>query len=136
QVAVMEDGRVIESTHIFDIITNPKQETTKNFVRSIINDDLPQSEIHHLNSAQNHSRIYRFKYIGTSSNEPVVSQIAKKFHIEVNILQGNILDIQGEPFGNLLLEFIGEDREIERAIHYSKQINVNVQEVKAVGNWG
>src|SRR5699024_3653837 len=59
QVAVMEDGRVIESAHIFDIITNPKQETTKNFVRSIINDDLPQTVIHHHKSAHNHNRIFR-----------------------------------------------------------------------------
>lgn len=129
EVAVMKDGEVIEAASIFDIVTNPQTETTKKFVKSIIDDDIPPS----LNGASKHRHIYRLKYVGTSSNQPVVSYIAKHFAVEVNILQGNIIDIQGKPFGNLLVEFIGIETEVKRAIQYAKDININVQEVNC--NW-
>lgn len=132
QVAVMEDGRVIERANIFDIVTRPKTETTKKFVQSIINDDIPLSIKNQMKKNNGRSRTFRLKYIGTSSNQPIVSQIAKNFNVEVNILHGNIIDIQGKPFGNLLLELIGN--EIERAIQFAKNMNVHIEEVKLNGN--
>ncbi|MDX7993318.1 ATP-binding cassette domain-containing protein, partial [Xenorhabdus sp. psl] len=43
RVAVMEKGKVIEEGKLFDVFTQPKTKTTQNFVRSIINDHLPES---------------------------------------------------------------------------------------------
>lgn len=43
RVAVMEKGKVIEEGKLFDVFTQPKTKTTQNFVRSVINDHLPES---------------------------------------------------------------------------------------------
>ena len=43
RVAVMEDGSVIESGNVIDIFAHPKTETTRNFVRSVVRDEVPAS---------------------------------------------------------------------------------------------
>ena len=43
RVAVMENGRVIEFGNVFDIFAHPKTDTTRNFVQSVVRDEVPAS---------------------------------------------------------------------------------------------
>src|SRR5699024_12400611 len=43
RVAVMEDGKVIEEGTVLDVFSAPKQSSTKNFVRTVIQDELPET---------------------------------------------------------------------------------------------
>lgn len=56
--------------------------------------------------------------------------MSKSYEVEVNVLFGQITELQGIPFGHLVVELQGEDKEIVRAID-SIQRSVTVQEVKA-----
>lgn len=134
RVAVMENGRVIETGNVFDIITKPQKETTSNFVKSIVRDDVPASVYKMLESNKYDGRIFNFKFLGDSSGKPIISQLAKRFNIEVNILFGNITELQQASFGNLIIELIGRQEEIERGIHYAIQEKVEVKEVEESGN--
>lgn len=129
EVAVMEDGEIIESANIFDLITDPQHDTTRNFVQSIVDYRIPSYVAREIQSDEQYSKLYRFQYKGDISTDPVVSQLSKRFAIDVNILQGNIVDIQGRPFGNLLLQLIGEAAEISRAVQYSINNDIKVEEV-------
>ncbi len=96
---------------------NQKTKTTQNFVRSVINDHLPESV---LAKIQNGGQIYRLTFTGEETGQPVLSYIAKNYNVDVNVLYGNIIELQNVLFGNLLVELQGEQREIQKSITTSK----------------
>ncbi|MED1555132.1 methionine ABC transporter ATP-binding protein [Bacillus paramycoides] len=127
RVAVMEKGKVIEEGKLFDVFTQPKTKTTQNFVRSVINDHLPESV---LAKIQNGGQIYRLTFTGEETGQPVLSYIAKNYNVDVNVLYGNIIELQNVLFGNLLVELQGEQREIQKALQHLR-LQVQLKEVEA-----
>lgn len=127
RVAVMEKGKVIEEGKLFDVFTQPKTKTTQNFVRSVINDHLPESV---LAKIQNGGQIYRLTFTGEETGQPVLSYTAKNYNVDVNVLYGNIIELQNVLFGNLLVELQGEQREIQKALQHLR-LQVQLKEVEA-----
>ena len=126
RVAVMENGQVIEAGSIYDIFTNPKKQTTKNFIRSVLDEKIPKNILTRL-SADN-ANIYRFIFSGDATKQPLLSKVAKKHQVDVNILYGNITELQGTLFGNLIVELKGNDQEIKNVLTYLEQY-VQIKEV-------
>jgi len=48
----------------------------------------------------------------------------------LNVLFGNITELQGAPYGNLIVEFSGKPAEIEQALKAIRSDTVKVEEVK------
>lgn len=134
RVAVMEDGCVIESGNVLDIFAHPRTKTARNFVRSVVRDEVPTSVYQLLKENHYFSRIFKIDFLGLSSGQPIVSKTAKEFNVDINVLFGNITELQGIPFGNLIVELIGDDGEIERAIQFIEKQNVGVEEVTENGS--
>lgn len=134
RVAIMDRGTVVESGKVFDIFTNPQIDTTKEFVKTIVRDDVPQS-IYRLVDANGYvGRVFNFKFLGSSSGKPIISQLTKKFNVEVNVLFGNIIEVQEIPFGNLILEIVGSKQELDKALRFAKEQKVDIKEVVSNGN--
>ncbi|UJF26400.1 methionine ABC transporter ATP-binding protein [Planococcus sp. 107-1] len=130
KVAVLEAGKVIEQGSVYEVFTNPKQPTTQRFVRSVMNDELPESLLTKIQDpTQNHS-IYRVQFTGTSVGQPLMSRVSREFNLDLNVLFGNITELQGEPYGNLIVEFSGSLSEIQRALTAIRSDSVKVEEVK------
>lgn len=131
RVAVMENGQIIEEDNVLHIFSTPKQDTTKNFVQSVVRNEIPQSVYEQLNVIDGSKRIYNMKFIGVDVGQPVVSQVAKKFAVDVNVLFGNITELQGIPFGHLIVELVGSAPEIQKAFLYIQSKNIHMEEVVA-----
>ncbi|WP_313805105.1 methionine ABC transporter ATP-binding protein [Cytobacillus sp.] len=131
RVAVIEAGKIIEEGTVFDVFSSPKTETARNFVSSVMNDQIPDSIKEIVEKNAGLQKIFRINFIGNSAGQPLLSQLAKKFDIHVNVLFGNITELQGTPFGNLIVEFQGAESEINRALMFISQEKVTVKEVKA-----
>ncbi|WP_404448671.1 methionine ABC transporter ATP-binding protein [Sutcliffiella horikoshii] len=131
KVAVIENGKIIEHGSVFDLFSNPRTSTAKNFVSSVLNDTLPESIRSLVSKKDDHQGIYRINFVGESAGQPFLSHVAKKFHVDVNVLFGNITELQGVPFGNLVVELKGEPSEIKRALFFIQQEKVLVKEVNA-----
>ncbi|MGE8203495.1 methionine ABC transporter ATP-binding protein [Heyndrickxia sp. NPDC080065] len=127
RVAVMENGRVIEEGTVFDIFTKPKTQTTQNFISSVLNDKISPNVFEKLRSNQS-SRLYRLIFTGEETSKPLLSTIAKSYEVDVNILYGNISDIQEVLIGNLIVELQGADDEVNKAVGYLQKY-VEVKEV-------
>ncbi|WFA09117.1 methionine ABC transporter ATP-binding protein [Tissierella sp. Yu-01] len=123
KVAIMEDGRVVETDTVENIFREPKTKTASSFLNTMQNtiDD----EI--INPRDYQGKLIRLSYLGNSANMPIVSKTIKKFNIEVNILSGNINKLHESNIGHLILEFIGNDDEVDKAISYLKNENVHVE---------
>lgn len=131
KVTVLDSGKVVESGSVFDVFSQPKTEIAHNFVSSVMHDEIPDSVYQLLQKQEDRHQIYRIVFIGESAGAPLLSQIAKNYNVEVNVLFGNITELQGTPFGNLVVKFEGEDKEINRVIMHIHQQKVTIKEVLA-----
>jgi D-methionine transport system ATP-binding protein len=131
KVAVIEAGKIIEEGSVFEVFSSPKTQTAKNFVSSVMNDSIPDSIKNLVETHNGLQKIYRINFVGESAGQPLLSEIAKKFDVHINVLFGNITELQGIPFGNIIVEFQGNDKEIQRVLMYINQKEVSIKEVKS-----
>lgn len=131
RVAVMKDGKIIETGNVFDIFSSPSTEIAKNFVQSVVRDDIPQNVYELVQTTNSNQKIFKINFLGSNSGQSVISTLSKRFNVQVNILLGNITELQGIPFGHLIIELIGTQEEIDRAELYALQQNIKMEEVVA-----
>lgn len=116
KVAVIENGQIIEKDTVLNIFKNPKNPTTKNFIKSIIEDDLPQSVLNKLKQKGVNSKILRLTFVGCTAAQPVLAKLAKEISIWPNILCGNIIQVKDGTLGRLVIELAGTEKDINSGI--------------------
>ncbi|WLR51973.1 methionine ABC transporter ATP-binding protein [Bacillus tianshenii] len=127
RVAVMENGEVIESGSVVDTFSKPVHHTTQKFVNSAFDHQIPTELLQQL---EKDGPIVQLSFVGTSSGEPALAVISKKFNIYPNIIGGSILQLKHEPYGQLLVHLQGTTDETKRAIDWLNENQVSVSEVK------
>ena len=139
QVAVIENGTIIEEGSMYKVFTEPQQETTKEFVKTV-NDIRIPSIINTESMQQTYfpdaRLLLNLTFLGgeddeegsTGADQPLVSSIIKKFGVDVNIISGKVDYLKDLPYGTLLVELIGEEAEIKNALQYiyDKKVKVEV----------
>jgi D-methionine transport system ATP-binding protein len=131
RVAVIESGKIIEEGTVFNVFSSPKTETARNFVSSVMNDQIPDSIKDIIQKHDGMQKVYRINFVGSTAGQPLLSELAKQFDIHINVLFGTITELQGTPFGNLIVEFQGSDKEIIRALTYINQKKISIKEVNS-----
>jgi len=127
KVAVIEGGKIVEQGSVINVFTEPQTEIARSFVRTVLNDDTPNS-IKELIKA-NSGKTYRIIFKGISTSAPLLSDTAKKFSVDLNVFHGMLTELQGIPFGNLLVNIQGDPEEITRAVQYMRDQATIVREV-------
>ena len=128
-VAVMESGRVVEKGNVLDVFSEPQQEITKNFVKTVINDSVPELLIESIRSEKKNNKLLKLKFLDSDSTESVLSGVNKKFDVETNILFANISEIQERVLGIIIVQIIGAKNEIEGAQKYFSDHGVGYKEI-------
>jgi len=130
KVAVIEDGVIIEEDTVLNTFTKPKTQTTKNFIKSIMEDELSDSVLKKLGTKKENNRILRLTFVGCSASQPVLAKIAKELPLWPNILCGNIIQIKNQTLGRLIIELTGDSRSIEEGIKILQDNNVITEVLK------
>lgn len=113
KVAVISDGRLVEQGNTYEVFSNPIGHVTKSFVKDI------STEIQEgLYVIDKGSKLLKVTFPDDSAGKPVISDIIKKFDIEVNIMAGHIGSIQGKPYGQLVIAIKGEAPVLAAAISH------------------
>ena len=128
-VAVMESGRVVEKGNVLDVFSEPQQEITKNFVKTVINDSVPELLTESIRSEKKNNKLLKLKFLDSDSTESVLSGVNKKFDVETNILFANISEIQERVLGIIIVQIIGAKNEIEGAQKYFSDHGVGYKEI-------
>ncbi|ATH60719.1 MULTISPECIES: methionine ABC transporter ATP-binding protein [Staphylococcus] len=110
EVAVMENGRVIEQGQVSTVFENPQHEVTKRFVKEDLNDEFDES-LFELVDMDESSSVVRLNFTGNNTTEPIVSYITKTHNIDVNILEANIKHTKDGSLGFLVLHLLDVDSE-------------------------
>ena len=121
RVAVMEGGRVVEEGNVLDVFGRPQAEVTKRFVRTVINDQVPESFYDTIRAENRHYRLEQLKFIGDAVNEPVIANLCRREGLDVNIVGANISPMQGSMMSVFILQLIGESGALNEAEAYIDQ---------------
>ena len=126
-VAVMEQGKVIETGSTIDIFSQPQHPTPKNFIQTVLQQQLPVNILNNLEN-QNHNSIYCLQFLGKSAQETVVQAVIKKFDISLNIVFANMTEINGTVIGQMFIQLLGDPAIIQQAIEFLQQNGVEVEQ--------
>lgn len=130
-VAVIEKGKIIEAGLVIDVFTQPQHPTTRRFVQTIINTDVPDKIKERL-LQKGEGQIIRVSFIGDATDEPVISTLVKQYDVDVNILYGNIDQIQDTSFGMLIIECMGSQTNCQKAVTYLQRQGLRIEVLKDV----
>ncbi|MEF9993705.1 MAG: NIL domain-containing protein, partial [Acinetobacter sp.] len=126
-VAVMEAGKVIETGTTLDIFSRPQHPTTKTFIQTVLQQQLPINILNNLEH-QHHNSIYSLQFLGTSAQETVVQAVIKQFDLSLNILFANMTEINGTVIGQMFVQLLGDETIIQQAIEFLEQHGVKVEQ--------
>ena len=115
KVAVMEYGRIVEEGAVLSVFGTPKEEVTKRFVRTVINDRIPDQFISVVRNETRNQQVELLKFIGDSVKEPLIANLCRMEGLEVNILGATIQEMQGSVMSVFILQLIGNDALIDLA---------------------
>lgn len=126
-VAVMEQGKVIETGSTLEIFSQPQHPTTKNFIQTVLQQQLPVNILNNLEN-QNHKSIYSLQFLGTSAQETVVQAAIKQFDVSLNILFANMTEINGSVIGQMFIQLLGDAENIRQTIEFFERNGVKVEQ--------
>ena len=119
QVAVLDHGELIETGPVESIFANPQQTTTKNFIQSSLEVEIPLSFQERLKSAGN-----PLVEIYLTSNEesiPFIQHLEQQYQVKTNIITAQIDYIGEMKFGVILAELSGEKENVTRSLSFLKE---------------
>lgn len=133
RVAVMQDGRLIEEGSVLEIFSHPKQELTKEFIKTATGIDEALVKIYQqgiVKELPDNSVLVQLKYSGASTDTAIVNDLYKFYQVSSNILYGNIEILDHIPVGELVAILSGEQANIQRALTAVREANVEVNILK------
>jgi len=137
QVAVINDGKVVEIGNVNDIFLNPKNPVTKDFISHI---GMGQDTATGANGStegkfpevirwSNEGGEYELGFPSDQQGAPVLSQLAKKFDIEFNIRAAGVQKLAEGSIGKMIVDFSGEAAEVQKAVDFLKSQNIVVEKI-------
>ncbi|KEK01986.1 methionine ABC transporter ATP-binding protein [Oenococcus oeni] len=133
RVAVMRDGEIIEKNSTYSIFADPQKPLTKEFIESASGNQealekiLRQPEIARL---QKNEFLIQLGFSGSSTDEPLISSLAKNYGVSANILYGNVETIENIPIGTLIVVLSGTATKLKQALDEIKKQNVKLEIIK------
>ena len=119
QVAVLDHGKLIETGPVESIFANPRETTTKNFIQSSLEVEIPLSFQERLKSTGN-----PLVEIYLTSNEesiPFIQHLEQQYQVKTNIITAQIDYIGEMKFGVILAELSGEKENVTRSVSFLKE---------------
>jgi D-methionine transport system ATP-binding protein len=129
EVAIIGDGKLVEQGLVGDIFAHPKTELAHQFIRSTLDLSIPEDYLNRLlpEHIENSSPLVRLEFTGDSVDAPLISQVARKFNIDISILSSNMDYVGGIKFGLMLAELFGTEEAAQEAIDFLKTNKVEVE---------
>ncbi len=121
RIAVMENGQIVEENTVEELFLRPQKSITRHMVRGF-DEDIPLERLTELTAAP----VYRLGFRSQSVKRPLISDISRRFNIDVNILAGNINALVGGDVGYLVVSFEGQDSTVREGLNWLVQEGVEV----------
>jgi D-methionine transport system ATP-binding protein len=129
EVAIIGGGELVEKGSVGDIFAHPKTELAHQFIRSTLDRSIPDDYQARLNAerVEGSYPLVRLEFTGSTVDAPLMSQIARKFNIDVSILSSDLDYAGGVKFGMMVAEIYGNEQDDIAAMQYLRDHNVKVE---------
>ncbi|MCC9193356.1 methionine ABC transporter ATP-binding protein [Arthrobacter sp. zg-Y916] len=115
KVAVMDGGRIVEQGEVFEVFSNPREESSRKFVSTVVRGVPSAADLATLrNRHEGRMVTLSFRDGGASQSDVFVELAAAG--VEFELVYGGINDISGRAFGHLTLALKGADQAIDGAL--------------------
>jgi len=122
KVAIIDNGHLVETGAVSDVFTRPTTEVARRLVYQ------GGDEVSELNT----DRCIRIVFDGGSSYEPVIANMVLECRVPVNIIFANTKDINGQAYGQIVLQLPDDDAQVQKVLYYLRSKNLTVEEVGGV----
>ena len=119
KVAIIDNGHLVETGAVSEVFTRPTTEVARRLVYQ------GGDEVSELNT----DRCIRIVFDGGSSYEPVIANMVLECRIPVNIIFANTKDIDGQAYGQIVLQLPDDEAQAQKAIYYLRSRNLTVEEL-------
>ncbi len=129
RVAILDNGNLVEQGTVINIFTDPKSEITKRLTQSALHLELPnylQKKLHN-EYAAGLNPIVRLVFIGSTTDEPIVTALLKRFDVAVSILQADLESIHDVTVGFLVCRLIGKQDNTKKALEYLNNLEIKTE---------
>ena len=128
RAAIMEDGDIIELGNVIEVITSPQTATARRFFTK----ELPEEIRLMAAGMTENERLVRATFIGDKAQRPFISDMIRKFDIEVSILSGGIEPVGNVQLGALILKMSGSNESLLSAVKYCEENGVGIEVIDRV----
>ncbi|KQP35257.1 methionine ABC transporter ATP-binding protein [Pseudorhodoferax sp. Leaf274] len=132
RVAVIDAGRIVEQGRVIEVFSNPRHATTRSLIEEIVPQELPDSVLARLRTLMGASPAgegqgLRLAFAGDGADQPLLTELVRRFGLDLSILHGQIDEVQGQPFGTLAVFARGAADQLQAGIAHLRQAGVTVQ---------
>jgi D-methionine transport system ATP-binding protein len=133
-VAVLDAGRIVEQGATLQVFSQPTHAVTRSLLDDVVPQQLPTSVLERVRAllgktSEPSASLLRLVFAGAESDQPLLSDVIRRFNVDVNVLHGQIDEVQGQPFGTLAVLARGAAAPLAQAIAHLRSAGVLVQEV-------
>lgn len=123
KVAILDNGRVVETGDVSEVFSTPKSKAAKNLV-------YPEGFDSDVLKENDGSGVIRVVFNGAqATNAPLIAQMAIDINVAASILYASTKSIGSKAYGNMMLGIPGGRDELNKALEYLKKIpGITVQE--------
>lgn len=126
KVAVIQNGEIVERGLVADVFADPQHPITKNFLQNASHEIPPEFFRH----PSPNKKLLRLKFKGKAASEPIISDIIRTCHVDVNILLGWIDRFQDGIVGTLTVELTGTPEGIASALKHLQDKSVHCEAIE------
>lgn len=126
KVALIEGGQLVETADVDTFFTAPASELGQRFVAQTQRFDLPESYQRRLTAGGIHP-VVKIRFLGNKVDEPLLSSIARRFDVNVSIIQAKIEHIGHTAIGLIVAEILGDTARTAEAVAWLQTQPVTVE---------
>ncbi|WP_405496593.1 methionine ABC transporter ATP-binding protein [Streptomyces sp. NBC_00096] len=115
RVAVMEDGKVVESGEVYEVFARPRHATTAAFVRSAQHGEPDAALLEHLR-ARHPGRLLTLPVADGGPALDGLSELLRVHGVDFTFVHGGVAEVRGRPLGSVTLELRGEATAVEAVV--------------------
>ena len=115
EVAVIDNGTIVEQGRVLDIFSNPQHAITKSFISEL---DGAENICQHIENARikyPHGVILKMIIQGQKSNELILSEVIKENGLNFNVLLATFNETSKDYYGEMIVQFLGDMEDIKNA---------------------
>ncbi len=127
-VAVLDAGEVAEHGSVLEIFTTPKKSVTKELLSQVLRTELPEAfDGLRFSSVpeKNADLVLKLSFFGNVATYPIVSELVRRHDVDVSILSAQIDHVRATPYGTLVVQLSGDDK--ESALEHLLDMNLKVE---------